>query len=182
MSTKKKKKRPHYKQTFHISLLNLNTVIAEKKKKKPARPCFEARVKALYSFCSNTVHFCLMSQFYNKGKSIKWIGFVLYISNYTLECIFISAFSCFGTQHASHLHPRSPLSVTQAAGSVSHAEQVSAQMPHFLAGLNVASGWWRKVRLNIKIVHWWLTNLLRVSPDWYTRLINVWHWQSGHRT
>lgn len=85
-----------------------------------------------------------MSQFH-----IKLIGFALYISDYTLEFIFIS----FGTQHASHLKPSSPSSITQAAGSVLHAEQVGTQKPHFLTGLNMASGWWRKVRLNIEIVY-----------------------------
>lgn len=61
----------------------------------------------------------------------KWIGFAFHMSDCTAQYIFISASSCCGTHHASHLHPSTPSSITQAAESALHAEQVDAQKPHF---------------------------------------------------
>lgn len=139
--------------------------------------CFEGGTKALYILCNNTVHFSLMS------LEMNWVCLLhvsLHSSVHLHQCFVLLWYSaCLSPppKHRLEHHSSRTFCLTCRTGRRTKA---SFFIFFFLpAGLNVASGWWRKVRLNIEIVYLCepLTDLLRVNLDLHARL-NVWHWQS----
>lgn len=178
----KERKRPHYRQTFQYLYWILIETLRWQKVKKPARLSFEDKIKALYIFFHWYCAVFADVRFTETVKTLNALGL-----RYTFQTILLSTSS---SVLLLVLVASMPLNSTQAAPWASLKLQVLSYMQNssahksliFLAGLNVASGWWCKFWLNIEIVYWCepLTKQLRVNPDWYTLLNNVWHWQSEH--